>query len=692
MGYKLRKAPKRELYWVVNKETGKKHSKDPIPLERAKAQMRALYSAMRMEGGMEVDTSAPVDHSTRLTTAQLEALRRRVENIDTEADHKIQYREIKGILEDLKEEDFKPHDWREIEILLANIDPLIAGKRGSKPHEFISILEKVLGRVRGGGRPDEQIDARAFQLALMRKRGKTEAYILSVLSEMEDEEGNKLDKGMRDAIFKKYKHYMEHPEEMELTGQGYWKDEFDRRLDEIDRVYLERFDLPRDAGGVRFQTDKLRIRQKLFEDLRRLPKGSERKEIYVENAVRQYNDLKSALHFALHEHRSVPAGSEDQITGDEIQDDDFMYDFNREYAHGRYYKADTARQLEPPINPFTREPIPEFIPYIARLGPRLEGQGAIPDRSLLWKIAKASYSPTPPERIDSLTLVHSTPTLKFYKEGNDTIVVGIRGTKPTEVGDLKADALLAVNSLSYSERYKKDLATIQEFQKKYPTSEYDYYGVGHSLGGAVLDNFLRQGLIDKGVSYNPAVQPLDWKAHLPNNRIYMSDDPLYLIMGQHTEPKPEVRNRKKGILEGIVSGVPYLGKMYGSLQAHKLDNFRGGGLSKQLSEAGLNPDSYLELARKKAKNHGYDPKRLNLSDKGKSHKLMYMTEDGKKVHFGRVGYGDFIIWSGLERSGKVPKGTADKKRRTFQASHSKIKGDWRSNPHSANNLALSILW
>jgi hypothetical protein len=45
MPWKLRKAPKRELYWVVNKETGRKYSKEPIPRERAVAQMRALYAS-----------------------------------------------------------------------------------------------------------------------------------------------------------------------------------------------------------------------------------------------------------------------------------------------------------------------------------------------------------------------------------------------------------------------------------------------------------------------------------------------------------------------------------------------------------------------------------------------------------------------------------------------------------------------
>ena len=50
MPYKLRKAPKKELYWVITIETGKKHSKLPIPLDKAKAQMRILETTL--QGGM----------------------------------------------------------------------------------------------------------------------------------------------------------------------------------------------------------------------------------------------------------------------------------------------------------------------------------------------------------------------------------------------------------------------------------------------------------------------------------------------------------------------------------------------------------------------------------------------------------------------------------------------------------------
>jgi hypothetical protein len=52
MPYKLRKAPRKDLYWVVTIETGKKHSKDPIPKDKAKAQMRILESAL--EGGVSL--------------------------------------------------------------------------------------------------------------------------------------------------------------------------------------------------------------------------------------------------------------------------------------------------------------------------------------------------------------------------------------------------------------------------------------------------------------------------------------------------------------------------------------------------------------------------------------------------------------------------------------------------------------
>ena len=105
----------------------------------------------------------------------------------------------------------------------------------------------------------------------------------------------------------------------------------------------------------------------------------------------------------------------------------------------------------------------------------------------------------------------------------------------------------------------------------------------------------------------------------------------------------------------------------------------------QLAEAGFTPEAYLKKARAAAKKEGYDSRALEFADDG-VHKLMIYDDTGKVSKFGRVGYGDFIIWS------KVDPKIAPKKRDVFHKSHSKIKGDWKNNKFSPNMLALKILW
>jgi hypothetical protein len=52
--YKLRKQPKHDLYWVVSADTGKHHSKDPMPLAKAKKQLIALNIAYARELGYKI--------------------------------------------------------------------------------------------------------------------------------------------------------------------------------------------------------------------------------------------------------------------------------------------------------------------------------------------------------------------------------------------------------------------------------------------------------------------------------------------------------------------------------------------------------------------------------------------------------------------------------------------------------------
>jgi hypothetical protein len=330
------------------------------------------------------------------------------------------------------------------------------------------------------------------------------------------------------------------------------------------------------------------------------------------------------------------------------------------------------------------------------------GGGPIPDRNLLQQIADQSYKDVPSQRIGQLELVRATPTLKFYKAPDNTIVVGIRGTKPTDVDDVKADAMIGVGQLESAPRYMRDLQTLQQFQLTYPPSQYDYYGVGHSLGGAILDMFLKNGLIKNGVSYNPAVQPQDFaNTTLPNSRVYMESDPLYALMGRNLTKKPETRApRKKAWWEKAISAIPYVGntaaKTYDLYQSHMLDQFQGGAkahskFATQLKEAGIEPSLYLKEAQRRAKEAGLPYKLLGFADDGE-HKLSIPNAEGQMRKFGAVGYGDHLIWKHLEDTKRVPLGTADGHRDRFQKSHSKIKGDWKKDPFSPNNLALKVLW
>jgi hypothetical protein len=101
-------------------------------------------------------------------------------------------------------------------------------------------------------------------------------------------------------------------------------------------------------------------------------------------------------------------------------------------------------------------------------------------------------------------------------------------------------------------------------------------------------------------------------------------------------------------------------------------------------------DWYLTLARQKAKKEGLKGD-LEYADDG-IHKLQIVDPEGRLRRFGRKGYNDYLLWKRIEILGGVPEGYADAKRNTFHRSHEKIKGNWRSDPYSPNNLALKVLW
>ncbi|MCX6711628.1 MAG: hypothetical protein NT139_01145 [Candidatus Woesearchaeota archaeon] len=107
----------------------------------------------------------------------------------------------------------------------------------------------------------------------------------------------------------------------------------------------------------------------------------------------------------------------------------------------------------------------------------------------------------------------------------------------------------------------------------------------------------------------------------------------------------------------------------------------------KLEELKYNSKKYLRIARKRAKEYDLNPKLLEFSDNPDS-KLMY----DKTAYFGAPDYNDYIIYSLLEEDGKITQEYKNERRNAYLKRATKIKGNWKNNKLSANNLAINILW
>jgi hypothetical protein len=101
-------------------------------------------------------------------------------------------------------------------------------------------------------------------------------------------------------------------------------------------------------------------------------------------------------------------------------------------------------------------------------------------------------------------------------------------------------------------------------------------------------------------------------------------------------------------------------------------------------------DAYLRQVNAKARAYGIDAKVKYSSDS--THKFQVRAPDGTIRRFGKQGYWDYELLKMAERDGQVAPGTALRKREAYLARATRIRGDWRDDPFSANNLAIHLLW
>lgn len=112
-------------------------------------------------------------------------------------------------------------------------------------------------------------------------------------------------------------------------------------------------------------------------------------------------------------------------------------------------------------------------------------------------------------------------------------------------------------------------------------------------------------------------------------------------------------------------------------------------MEKRLKSLKIDPKLYLKIINSRAKKQGYfEPIKFST----RNNKKLMINHNNKIIHFGNNNYNDFIIYLALEYLGIFPEGYASKRRELYLKRAKNIKGNWKNDLYSPNNLSISILW
>ena len=94
-----------------------------------------------------------------------------------------------------------------------------------------------------------------------------------------------------------------------------------------------------------------------------------------------------------------------------------------------------------------------------------------------------------------------------------------------------------------------------------------------------------------------------------------------------------------------------------------------------------NEKEYLQIMKDIAKDAGYNPDELTLAQ-DKVHKLKLGN-----IKFGNIDYPDFVLFV---MNGEIEEGK--KHRKNYLTRTAGMKGEWKNDKFSRNNLARRIIW
>lgn len=99
---------------------------------------------------LSINTTTPAVYQTTLTDAEIQQLRDRLDNFNFEVDRAVQYAEIEEIMNRLNGTLDTESDQMDLASLFSVMEKVKAGKpRVSKPYEFVNVLLKIVGHIKG---------------------------------------------------------------------------------------------------------------------------------------------------------------------------------------------------------------------------------------------------------------------------------------------------------------------------------------------------------------------------------------------------------------------------------------------------------------------------------------------------------------------------------------------------------------
>lgn len=287
------------------------------------------------------------------------------------------------------------------------------------------------------------------------------------------------------------------------------------------------------------------------------------------------------------------------------------------------------------------------------LPPFIEG-GKL-SRDELKGLLDASYDGR--ERVGDWTIDKqlSTKTSKVYSKG-DRAVVAHRGTEGiTDWGNNLAFALGGEYLYKKTDRYKEAEKVQKKAEKKYGAKNVST--IGHSQGG--LQAELLGSKSKEIITLNKATHPLI-KRHSGNQTDIRSDRDIVSIATKTptTEIKAESYNPLKEHSPDILNRVS-ADTEYGS----GLSQWSNPTIAKKNAIKYLGKDVLFEPSTKKDKKF-----------------MVFNPNTNKWIHFGMKNYEDFTKHQDPIRRANYLKRTAN------------MRGNWKDDKYSANNLARNILW